>query len=336
LAQRCRDVARHEHVGEALDRGDLVRTHALRPTWHFVAPEDLSWVLTATSPRVHRASAFQYRQLGVDEVVMSKARRVLEHRLTGQHATRAELGEALAAAGLPAEGVALAHVLMYAELEGWICSGTRRGNQQTYALVAERVPDTDVISRDEAVSRLASRYFATRGPATTKDLAVWASLTVTEARRATESVAPELERLDLDGRTYWVATSSAGSRPSGSTAERGSTGADVSPTAETGGARVDLVQVYDEVVMSYSESRDVMTGGHRFPHQLRTTFFHALLVDGQLAGTWRYVRDPRGSPSVIETQPLRPLTGDEEMATEAEVARFATFVGQEVTWRKPG
>src|SRR3982751_4487075 len=36
----------------------IIRTHVLRPTWHFVAAEDLRWMLELTAPRVHGANAF--------------------------------------------------------------------------------------------------------------------------------------------------------------------------------------------------------------------------------------------------------------------------------------
>src|SRR5436190_19067306 len=39
-------------VERALDAGKILRTHVLRPTWHFVTPADIRWMLALTAPRV--------------------------------------------------------------------------------------------------------------------------------------------------------------------------------------------------------------------------------------------------------------------------------------------
>jgi hypothetical protein len=44
-------------VEQTLDAGAILRTHLLRPTWHFVAPADIRWLLVLTAPRVHLANA---------------------------------------------------------------------------------------------------------------------------------------------------------------------------------------------------------------------------------------------------------------------------------------
>ena len=309
LAQRCAEVVEHTAVDDALDQGLVLRTHTLRPTWHLVAPEALPWLLAATTPRVHQVNKHYYRQVGVDEALMAEVRRVLDRLLDGHHATRDEVTAALAAAGIEATGIRLAYVLMWAEIEGWIVSGRRSGKQQTYAPYAERVPGA-TWSRDDALGRLAEVYVASRGPATLKDLARWASLTVAEARRAREVAGTAVEELEVGDRTYLVAT--------GSTA----------PPAGRG-SRVDLIQQYDEVGMSFSESRDVLTGGQRWEFGPASTLVHAILLDGRLVGHWRYTRDADGRADTVE-----PWFYDEPVdrgLLEEAVGRFATFAGREVT-----
>jgi hypothetical protein len=58
----------------------------------------------------------------------------------GEAHTRNELGAALAADGIEVDRLALTYMVMYAELEALICSGPRRGKQQTYMSVDARVP----------------------------------------------------------------------------------------------------------------------------------------------------------------------------------------------------
>src|SRR5690625_2707722 len=97
-----------------------------------------------------------------------------------------EVATALERDGLALTGQGLAYALMFTELEGLVCSGRRRGKQHTYARLDERVPGSDSRSRPEALAELARRYFISRGPASIRDLATWASLTLAEvARRPT-------------------------------------------------------------------------------------------------------------------------------------------------------
>src|SRR5438309_721897 len=63
LGQRVRGAS-DAGIEQAFMDGTILRTHVLRPTWHFVAPADIRWLLALTGPRVHQASAYYYRTLG--------------------------------------------------------------------------------------------------------------------------------------------------------------------------------------------------------------------------------------------------------------------------------
>src|SRR5947207_2505805 len=166
--------------------GAILRTHVLRPTWHFVVPADIRWMLALTAPRVKAAMAHYDRKLELDSPVLRRSQKVLTKALTGgKELTRTELAQALTKSGVRADGTQrLAHLVMHAELDGLICSGARRGKQFTYALLEERVAPAKKLSRDEALVELAHRYFTTRGPATPDDFAWWSGLTRTDAKRA--------------------------------------------------------------------------------------------------------------------------------------------------------
>ncbi|MFN2546390.1 MAG: winged helix DNA-binding domain-containing protein [Myxococcales bacterium] len=179
LALRTRRATERD-VEAAFDRRDIIRTHVLRPTWHFVLPEDLRWMLALTAPRVKQAMAFHGRWLGIDDKAISRAKARLENALAGgRQLTRAELARLL-----HATGPKLAHLVMFAELDAVVCSGPRRGKQFTYALVDERCPPATPLDGDEALGRLAERYFRSHGPALPRDFAWWSGLTAAGARRA--------------------------------------------------------------------------------------------------------------------------------------------------------
>jgi hypothetical protein len=147
-----------------------VRTLLLRPTWHVVAAADLRWLLALTAPRVHAVNRYRYTKVGLDETVLARSVSVLDRAVAdGEAHTRAELGAALAAAGIAPGRLGVTYLMMHAELEALICSGPRRGKQQTYMSVDARVPPAPALDREEALAELLSRYLRSRAPATVKD-----------------------------------------------------------------------------------------------------------------------------------------------------------------------
>ncbi|MGH3682689.1 MAG: DNA glycosylase AlkZ-like family protein, partial [Natronosporangium sp.] len=148
----------------ALAEGTVLRTHVLRPTWHFVAAADLRWLLALTAPRVHAANAHYYRKFELDQPLFRRSNALLARALAGgQQLTRPELARVLAAGGIEADALRLGYLLMYAELAAVICSGGLRGRQRSYALFDERVPAAPARDRDEALADLTTRYFTSHG-----------------------------------------------------------------------------------------------------------------------------------------------------------------------------
>ena len=202
-------------VDRACDEGAIVRTHILRLTWHFVARDDIRWMLALSGPRVNAVSAHYYRKMELDERTFTRSRDVFERSLRdGAHKTRPELGAALRRAGIVASGTRLAFLTLRAELDAVICNGPRRGKELTYALFDERVPAAKPVDRDEALARLATRYFSSHGPATLKDYVWWSGLTVRDAKAGIDLAGAALSRDDVDGFTYWSAGGRAPKPPS--------------------------------------------------------------------------------------------------------------------------
>ncbi len=170
-------------VESAFNKGGILRTHLLRPTWHFVSPTDIRWMLALSAPRINAIGAYMYRQLKLDNAIFRRSAAVLLKTLEGgKYLTRTELQEALKQKKIIADGLRLGYIMMHAELEGLICSGPRQGKQFTYALLEERVPPVPALTRDESLALLAKKYFSSRGPATTIDFATWSGLTITDSK----------------------------------------------------------------------------------------------------------------------------------------------------------
>jgi hypothetical protein len=295
-------------VEQAFNDGLILRTHVLRPTWHFVTPEDIRWLLALSAPRIHAANAYYYRQAGLDEKVFAKSCAMIHRVLEGRKAmTRAEIAEHLKRAHVPAEGLKLGYVMMHAELEGVICSGPRRGKQSTYMLLDERVPPTKPRPREEALAELASRYFTSHGPATVRDFSWWSGLTIKEAQSAVTSVTPRLEATTIDGLTHWDA--------------------DTSPLRPHKGSGAYLLPTYDEYLIAYKDRAPVVDDSRAANIVARSNggFANHLIVDGRLAGSWS--RTLKSNAALIEVAPYKKLTPPQIRAVSGAADCYGEFLG---------
>lgn len=306
LAARTAGTVTEDDVARALDDGTILRTHVLRPTWHFVLPDDIRWLVELTAPRVRRLADQQQRALGITDATLDAAvGEVVDALAGGEHLTRAELGERLADAGLPVEGRALSLVVFVAEMDALVCSGVERDGQHTYALLAERAPQARRLERDEALAEVARRYVAGHGPVTERDLAYWASLTLTDVRSGL-AAADGLDRLEHDGRTYWV----AGPPPD-----------DLTPRP-----RAHLLQVLDEYHNGVQDSRDLLDLAGVVPRG-RPATTGMVLVDGQMVGGMR--RTVRASAVEFVLDLHRDLATGEHEAVHEAADRYAAFLGRD-------
>ncbi|MEO8090110.1 MAG: winged helix DNA-binding domain-containing protein [Gemmatimonadales bacterium] len=284
-------------IERAIDQGRILRTHVLRPTWHFVSPADIRWMLDLTGPIVHRRMSPYDRRMGLDPETLIRATGVIEKALgDGAHLTRGELGVELTHAGLPGRTRELAHIMMYAELEGVVCSGPRRGKQSTYALLADRAPAARRLDRDAALGELARRYFRSHGPATVRDFVWWSGLGTADAKRGVEI--SRARGWEVDGVKYWT----IGPSPR------------VTRSRKTG---VHLLPVYDEYLVAYRDHHAVPR-----PAYVMGSLQHALVIGGQVAGAWKAIP---GSTSVGVT-PTRRLTPGDRRAVAQAATRYGRFL----------
>jgi hypothetical protein len=308
IALRMKSPASDAEIGHAFDTGKILRTHAMRPTWHFVAPADIRWLLSLTGPRVNAASAYVYRQHGLTAAVFRRSDavigRALEH---GRFLTRAALQTELARAGIEAAGTRLAGIVIHAEQEGLICSGPREGRQFTYALLETRAPRARAMARDAALEELSRRYFSTRGPATAHDFACWSGLTLADARAGIESLGSGFERAEAEGK-LWVF------RPPRST-----------PRRIEGSAF--LLPDYDEYGMSYKDRRELLPSAPESKARRITLAYNRMIVvDGRIVGSWR--RSLVGSQARIETDYIVPMNRDRLKAVAQAARRFTEFAAR--------
>ena len=289
-------------IEDAFNKGEILRTHVMRPTWHFVAPDDIRWLLHLTAARVNLRSGPNYRKLELDATVFKHSNKIITKALQGgKYLIRSDLKAALNRAGIDAnDPVRLAHILLRAELDAIVCSGPRAGKQFTYALLEERVPAARAFERDEALAELTRRYFMSHGPATVQDFVWWSGLTVEDARRGIAHVERELQKDTMDDKIY-----------------RGP-----NPARTRSGHTAHLLPAYDEYFVAYKDRQAVVEVKDGKPlltswDVLGPTF----IIDGIGAGTWK-----RTDSGTIEFNTSRELKKSEKLALSDASDRYAAFL----------
>lgn len=295
-------AATNAKVQDAYDRGEILRTHVLRPTWHFVTPEDIRWLLELTAPRVHLRTAPNYRKYEVDDAVFKRARRVLIKALQGgRHLARAELKAALNRAGIDAnDTVRMAHIMLRAELDALVCSGPLRGKQFTYALLEERVPASKALDRDEALVELTRRYFTSHGPATVQDFVWWSGLTTADARRGIALCGDQIATLNLSDTLYPTSTCFL------------LLNRDSDPDLRTSIVRANLLPQYDEYNVAY-KTRETPTLGP------------TAIVNGEFIGTW--TSKINNHSVLIDVTPSHALTQSQKRLLTKAADSYGSFLG---------
>jgi hypothetical protein len=284
----------------------IVRTWPLRGTLHFVAAEDVRWMLGLSGARTVARAAGRYRQLGLDEATFARSRRVLERALRGRQRTRPELAAALERRGVATDGQRLIHLLNRSALEGLTCYASRRGKQFTFALLDEWAPSDKLLSREEALAELAGRYFRSHGPATLEDFLWWSGLTAADARAGLEAASPRLRPEVFDGRTYWLSPST--------------------PVSDEGHTAAHLLPPFDEYTVAYKDRAAVLHPSHaRQSNAAGAVLGPTVILDGRAVGTWK--RTLKRGSVLIETSLWKTPGRTERDALDAAAQRYGDFLG---------
>jgi hypothetical protein len=318
LGERTTDLT-DSTVDNVLREGRILRTHILRPTWHFVLPADIRWMMKLTAPRI-AAQIGRSAYPMPDAKLLGRAFEVVIAALSGgRRLTRAQISKLLIERGLAATDLDTVPVFIRAELDLVIASGGLEGKVQTYALVDERALKLETFDRDRALAELTRRYFTSHGPATVPDFTWWSSLTAADARRGIEMNGAALERLDAYGTAHWWA---------------GRTSDSVAPDDPP--PVVHLLQGYDEYIVGYRSPRSAInvSGVAGATALSRPPFLHAIVLDTQVVGWWR--RPMRKDRAVIETRLLIDLDDRQRGALQAAVDRYSRFLELPVELAGPG
>jgi hypothetical protein len=283
-------------VEAAIEDGSIVRIHALRGTWQYIARDDVRWMLALVGRRLSAGAAARHRQLGLDDATLARGIDLLAaHVRGGRHATRAELATALGGVGIDSSGQRLIHMLAHAELTGVLCSAPRRGKQVTFAAFDERIPAAPALDRVAAAAELARRFVQARAPATVEDFAWWSGLPLGEARPAFAAATPPA----------------------------------APPRSRRRTPRAYLLPAFDEYLIGYADRSAVLAARDVVKINAGGGMLNAIVVvDGRVAGTWRRTFEKTGV--VVTLAPVRALSAAERSAIDDAADRYGAFLGAPV------
>jgi hypothetical protein len=289
-------------IESALNRGEIIRTHVLRPTWHLVSAADIYWMLELSAPQIKSMARSRDTELGLTEATFSRSNSIIEKALRdGQHLTREEMVKLLAASGFENDNNRVSHLLMRAEIEGIIASGSIKNGKQTYALLPDRIPKTKTLKRDEAAAKLARRYFTSHGPATLKDFVWWSGLPVKECRQAIEDLKTGFVSETFGDETFWFASSV------------------IAPKIEKN--HVVVLPAFDEFIISYKSRTASLPFENHIRAVLINGIFRPVIVhNGKVIGIWK--RTVKNDKVFLETE---YFGSPDELIKDKITAAFASY-----------
>lgn len=293
-------------VNQALQKGEIIRTHILRPTWHFVSVNDIRWMMELSAKRIKAANDSYGKKFDIPQSTFSKCNKLLVRLLEGgNHLTKQEVTDRLLADKAISSADIISRVISRAEIECLICSGIDKNKKYTYALFDERVPQAPKLHRDEALAQLALRYLRSHSPATLADYIWWSGLTTTEARKSIHLIRHELYTETFDGQETFIHQSYNKRIKTGET--------------------LHLLPSYDEYLISYKNRTGVLHIDHH-PKAFNNwgIFYPVILRNGQVVGNWKKVQKSRKIS--IETDLFHPdINIDEKLMAQA-VEKYTSFL----------
>jgi hypothetical protein len=302
-------------IQEEIDNGTILRTHLLRPTWHFVSADDIWWVLELTAAQVRMKSGSRLKELGISSEVSLKSNQVIESAFANhKYLTREELYFEMEQNKVGGGKDRWSHLIFLAELEGILCSGIKKDKSQTYAILADRMPRPASISRDEALAKLAFKYFSSHGPASINDFIWWSGLPVTAAKRALEIIKPNFIFETIAGQQFWFPEHFSRSLPE-------------IPS-------VYLLPAFDEFLISYKDRTAAFPLAHHSKAFTNNGIFHpVIVVNGQVKGLWK--RTIKKDKVYFEPKFFNPVSKDILDLTMKSALKFAEFLDKKLVCTGP-
>ncbi|MGH2665566.1 winged helix DNA-binding domain-containing protein [Flavobacterium sp.] len=300
-------------VEEAINKGEIIRTHLLRPTWHFASSDDIYWMLELSSPQIKALMKSRLKELELSEAILSKSNAIIENALSGNnHLTREELATLFNTSGIATNDNRLSHIMTHAEMEGIVCSGAVKDKKQTFAILSERVVKTKSFTKEEALAKLARNYFSSHGPATLQDFIWWSGLPVRDARAALEMVKQEFISETIDSEMYYL--------PNAFSIPKDKTNS------------IHLLPAFDEFLISYkNRTASLLPENHGKTISKNGIFNPIIVINGKVVGLWK--RTVKKDTVIIETDFFQPTNPEIEVLFNEKKEAFGIFLDKKTEYK---
>ncbi len=246
----------------------------------------------------------------LDQGTVEKGHRIIAEALQGgSYLTRPELYNVLREQGMPITSFAGLMMVQLAMVDGLICFGPRNRGKQFLALLDDWIPKSDDLPPDEALSRLAFQYFKGHGPALVEDFAWWSGLSIAEARRGLGPVRSRLDRLDVEGRTYWLA--------------------DYKVPDDCALSGLWLLPSYDEYMVGYRDRSPILDpylSSQKTAQQARIALGNVMVADGKIIGSWK--RTMKKEMVHLTAMPFGALSPSSRKLLKTAMEEYEVFLGR--------
>ena len=298
----------NKDIESSFNKGEIIRLHVLRPTWHFVSADDVYWILELNAEKIKRSLKSRLAGLELTETVIAKTSRILENKLSGGISlTRDEIANEFHRANIKTDNNRLSHILFRAEMDGIVCSGPLKDKNLTYALLRERVPFRKTMNHDESLAELAKRYFSSHCPATMEDFAWWSNLSAADARKALQLIKDDFHPESIGTSVYLIPNSG---------------------NMITKKTSVHLLPAYDEFLISYKDrSCSLSLVNNNKTVSSNGIFYPLIVLNGQVAGTWKRIF--KKNKVIVEINFFHPPVKADTLRIEKKAVMFGKFWDKE-------
>jgi hypothetical protein len=318
LAARIDGIAQADVRTALWERRELVKAWTIRGTLHLHPADELPLWFAARravlGPADHGLPAWPdpagvvHPALGAEEVAAVRA--AVWEALDGRCLLRDELAEEVVERVGPAPRKRLRSGFAFFLSD--LCQGPPQGARITLARPDQWIDGWREVDEEDALREVCRRFLRTYGPARPADFGEWFALKGPEARSLFDGLAPELEEIDVAGRTCFVL---AGDRSF------------PTPTEQT-----RLLPEYDPYVMGFRERdqlvpqpvRELVTsqGRGRYEGPAATRL---VVADGVAAGVWQ--RRKRGRKIELDVRLARRIGRARRAELGREGERLGAFFG---------
>ena len=297
-------------VIESFNKGEILRTHVMRPTWHLVTPENIRWMLQLSAKRIMQSMKSRDRDLGLNDEIYGKGYRIIEKALEKEdYLTREELTEIFHNTGMKFNSSQMYHIITGAEVNRIICSGVLREKNQTYTLLEKRVPATQPLTKEESLAKLARMYFSGHGPATLQDFVWWSGLPISEARQGLQAVQSEFVSETVNGQTYRMPVCHCG--------------LDLQSHSNRRNISLHLLPAFDEFIVGYKDrTAAIISENHTKAISNNGVFRPVIVKDGRVIGLWK---KGTSAKKIITVSPFEPIDDATQQLIDTATEKLRMF-----------